>query len=79
MDLIKENFQVDMTCVQTEWFYGRYSRENYNNKSFALFYIDFLLNHRELTSKYSHWFNDDIKPIFDDSISFKQSQLKNLN
>ena len=23
IDVIKENFQVEMTCVQTEWFYGK--------------------------------------------------------
>ncbi len=42
------------------------------------FYLDFLLNHREIISKYSYWFNEDIKPIIDDSIYFKQCQLKNL-
>ena len=48
-------------------------------RTFFFFLLDFLLNHREITSKHSHWFNDDIKSIFDDSIYFKQCQLKSLN
>jgi len=60
VDIIKENFHYDMSCVQIEWFY------------------DFLLSHPEIVSKYSHWFNEDIKPVIDDSIYFKQCQLKNM-
>jgi hypothetical protein len=41
-------------------------------------FVDFLINHREIISKYSHWFNDDVKPIINDSISFKQCQLKTM-
>lgn len=48
-------------------------------RTFFSFHLDFLLNHREIISKHSHWFNDDIKPMFDDSIYFKQCQLKSLN
>jgi hypothetical protein len=46
---------------------------------YSLFlFIDFLLNHPEIVSKYSHWFHEDIKPVIDDSIYFKQCQLKNM-
>jgi len=51
---------------------------NFPKLNLFYFYLDFLLNHREIISKYSYWFNEDIKPIIDDSIYFKQCQLKNL-
>jgi len=41
-------------------------------------HIEFLLNHPEIIYKYSHWFNEDIKPIIDDPIYLKQCQLKNM-
>lgn len=59
-NLMKENFQFQMTCVQLEWFY------------------DFLLNNPEIVSKYTHWFNDSFKSIFDDTIAFKQRQLMKI-
>jgi len=41
-------------------------------------FYDFLLNYPEIINKYSYWFNEDIKPVLDDSIYFKQCQLKNI-
>ncbi|UJR14905.1 hypothetical protein I4U23_001889 [Adineta vaga] len=41
-------------------------------------FYDFLLNHPEIVSKYSHWFNEDIQPIMDDSIYFKQCQIRDM-
>ncbi|CAF4769343.1 unnamed protein product, partial [Rotaria magnacalcarata] len=38
----------------------------------------FLLNHPEIVSKYSNWFNEDIKHVKDDAIYLKQCQLKNM-
>jgi len=66
-----------MSCIQIDWFYGKLKKIII---SFLMnfIYIDFLLNHPEIVSKYSHWFNDDIKPIIDDSIYFKQCQLQNM-
>ncbi len=78
MDIIKENYHTDMSCVQIEWFYGKFNLKKISNRKLIFALIDFLLNHSEIISKYSHWFNDDIKPILDDSISFKQCQLKNM-
>ncbi|CAF1107258.1 unnamed protein product [Adineta steineri] len=41
-------------------------------------FYDFLQKYPDIIFKYSHWFNEDIKPIEDDPIYFKQCQIKSL-
>ncbi len=67
-----------MSCVQIEWFYGKFNRIFEFLILVYFSHIEFLLNHPEIIYKYSHWFNEDIKPIIDDPIYLKQCQLKNM-
>jgi hypothetical protein len=40
MDIIKENYHTDMSCVQIEWFYGKFNLKKKNFKSKINFCID---------------------------------------
>ena len=78
-EIIQENSHVEMSCVQTEWFYGQNARCLFSRSFFRLrFDLDFLIHSPEVILKYAHWFHGEMESSIKDSIYIKQRQVKQI-
>ena len=78
VDIVKANYQYDMSCVQTAWFYGNANAHRCLVRMSTVRTLDLLLAHPDVPVGYSHWFANETPSVIKDSVYFQQCQLKNL-